>query len=163
MANREINKKAKKIANKILSEMTYDIAYEIESAYERIIDGFYKDYTPLYYERTYSTYLGSNVYNDISKGIQKTSSGYKIGISVSSDYIEGDPYLADKDYVFHRSFVEGIHGFTENDPWGKINMRIPPKTSPTPKEQMDQWFQEFKKDKNKMNKIKQNAIKRALK
>ena len=113
MANKEITKKAEKITDKILSEMTYNILFEIESAYERIIDKFYSDYAPKYYNRTFSIYNASNVFDDYSKGITKTKNGYQIGIHVSSDNISGNPYSESKETVFNRTFVQGIHGFAK--------------------------------------------------
>ena len=162
MANKELEKRAKKIADKILTEMTYNIAFEIESAYERIINKFYEDYKPLYYQRTYSTYSASDIYGDIFRGVKSTSNGYQIGISVSSSYIDGDPYEMNKEDVFHRTFVEGVHGFSSDDGWSGSFKNVPPKTSPSPKEQMDDWFENFKKDSKQFEKIKQDAIKRAM-
>jgi len=163
MANKEIEKMAKKITDKILREMTYNIMFEIESAYERIVDKFYSDYSTKYYNRTFSIYNASNVYDDYSRGITKTSNGYQIGIRVSSDNISGNPYSRDKEWIFSRAFVEGVHGFSKDDDSSKNFKTIPPKTYPSPKEQMDEWFNEFKSDNGKLQKIKKDAIYRALK
>ena len=155
-----IEKKFKKIANKIVHEMAYDIFFEIESAYERIVDKFYDDYAPKYYNRTYSIYKASNAYESFSIGVNhkgKTGSidGYEIGIRVSSDNISGNPYSEDKETVFDRTFVHGIHGFAKEH--GKYVI-----TNPSPKLQMDEWFKDFKTDRKKIEKIKQDAMKRAL-
>ena len=36
---------------------------------------------------------------------------YEAGIIVSAKYISGSPYRADNEFVFNRTFEEGIHGF----------------------------------------------------
>ena len=161
MPYRKIERKIKKIVDNVVHEMTYDIFFEIESAYERIVDKFYDDYAPKYYNRTFSIYKASNVYDSFSIGVNhkgKTGSidGYEIGIHVSSDNIIGNPYSENKETVFNRTFVHGIHGFARNE-IGEYVI-----TNPSPKEQMDEWFEDFKTDKKKIKKIGQDAIKRAL-
>lgn len=88
-----------------------DTTFLIESAYESIIDSFYDDYTPRVYNRTYSTYLLSDRYNDPFGFDTVDDNIFNSGIVVDSDNITGNPYRADKDWVTGRTFEQGIHGF----------------------------------------------------
>ena len=91
-------------------EMAAEMTWRIESAYESVIQSFYDDYTPKFYDRTYSTYQASNRYDD-PFGFTPVGNGYEAGIIVDHENIPGRPYRADKHWVFTRTFNEGIHGF----------------------------------------------------
>lgn len=110
MIKRDLEKKYEKALKRFAEEMTY----QVEAAYESVVQSFYDDYTPRYYERTYSTYLGSDKYNS---PFDYTPFGneYEYGITVSDANIPGNPYRADKDWVFNRTFDEGIHGFFKDE------------------------------------------------
>ena len=111
---RDIKKRLKKAAELTAEEITF----QIQSAYESVIQQFYEDYLPMFYERTYSTYMASNrwdnpfyVHND---------GDYLIGgIKVSSNFIPGNPYKAQKGWVFHRTFDLGIHGIDLTSEYAK--------------------------------------------
>jgi len=99
---------------KATKEMAEQMTYVIERAYEGAIESFYKDYYPKWYRRTYSTYLGSNRAEDLF-GYYHRGSVYESGIYVDPMFIPGKPYRADVDWVFDRTFSQGIHGFTLHD------------------------------------------------
>ena len=117
----KVLKDIKKKYDKALDEFAQDIALEIEEGYEFAIDSFYADYNPLWYDRTYSSYLGSSAY---ALGIYDpanfnvTGDVYTVGTTVSPEYIQGKPYRADTDWVFNRTFVKGIHGINTKQGWG---------------------------------------------
>lgn len=92
------------------AEMAAEMTWRIESAYESVIQSFYDDYTPKYYERTYSTYLASDKVDD-PFGFTPVDNDYITGINVDPSFINGNPYRAEKDWVFDRTFNKGIHGF----------------------------------------------------
>ena len=134
-----------------------EVGFQIEQAYESCIQKFYEDYpgngkNPKYYNRTYSTYEGSNAYHDTFKRMVKikTDKGYKVGIRVAARYINGQPYQNDKGWVFDRTWKKGIHGTRE------IGIM-----SPTPQVLMRRWFRKFKKTGAK--KILRDATKYAVK
>lgn len=91
-----------------------EIGYEIETIYESVIDEFYNSYTPRRYRRTESTYYGSDSYllakDPVIEGATVTA-----GIEVSPDNIQGNPYRANKDWVFERTFVKGYHGYKDKE------------------------------------------------
>jgi len=93
-----------------LASMAAEMTWRIESAYETVIQSFYDEYTPKYYRRTYSTYLASDKYND-PFGFTSIESGYESGIGVDHENIPGRPYRASRNWVFTRTFAEGIHGY----------------------------------------------------
>ena len=92
--------------------------------FESSIEGFYNDYTPVRYRRTYSTYLASDMYNDMNNytfNPVEGGDGAEIGLHASSSNL-GNPYRAhDTEWVFKRTFEKGIHGFTryEASEWDK--------------------------------------------
>lgn len=157
--------KLNRIVNDAVSHAAYEAAYIIENQYESIISKFYDDYTPHIYERTYSTYLASSMYSDYSKGIRKLSDGsYEVGIYVSPQNIPDDPYIDDKEYVFWRTFEEGIHGLSRKDVRANPKehtivsyMNIPKRMKPAPRVLMDKWWRKFKKN-NEMKTIMDQAI-----
>lgn len=101
-------------------EMATEVLWQIEHNYESVIDKFYKHYDPLYYERTYSTYLASSGYDKLfsSRNFIFMSDGYDVGIDINSRRIPGNPYRADKNWVFARTFEKGIHGINTRRGWG---------------------------------------------
>lgn len=101
-------------------EMATEVLWEIEHNYESVIDRFYEHYDPLYYDRTYSTYLASSGYDNLysSRNFIFMSNEYDVGININSKRIPGSPYRADKDWVFSRTFEKGIHGINTRLGWG---------------------------------------------
>lgn len=106
MIRKDIESKFDMTCAKMAAEMTW----RIQSGYESVVQSFYDDYTPRFYNRTYSTYLASDRESD-PFGFTPTSDGYNAGIIVDHENIPGSPYRADKHWVFTRTFKEGIHGF----------------------------------------------------
>ena len=102
-------------------EMATEVLWQIEHNYESVIDKFYADYDPLYYDRTYSTYLASSGYDNLysSRNLIFMTNTYDVGININGRRIPGNPYRADKDWVFNRTFDKGIHGINTRHGWGK--------------------------------------------
>lgn len=117
MANltNDIMKDLKPRFDKALKSTAEEVSFEIEKTYEDCIQSFYEDYEPMYYRRTLSTYLASSNYNDIFKIDEIGNSAFRAGITVDAHNIHGDPYRADKEWVFNRTFEKGIHGRNRND------------------------------------------------
>lgn len=123
----DIEEEIDKMIKKAVKNTAIELSSEIEIAWERVIDEFYEDYTPVWYKRTFSTYKASDGYSELGSGnlvpyiknINRDKSGnILVGITVSSDYIPGDPYEADKDWVFERTFEKGYHGYNQHEAQG---------------------------------------------
>lgn len=165
---RDIEKKY----NIALKELAEEITYQIENSYETVIDKFYEDYSPRYYDRTYSTYIGSDHYDDMFN-FQQLGDTYLAGINVSSSNIPGSPYRADTDWVFDRTFYGGIHGINRTDKirmnktrgrgYEKdlINITTIKNMHPAPKVLMDKEFKRITKKSN-MDKLFNQAMNKAL-
>ena len=175
MAKSAIYKKIIKQYESAIKQVAEEVSFQVESAYESVIDMFYNDYTPRWYERTGSTYRASDHVDDMSK-ITKVGDEYLSGIIVDSENINGNPYRADTDWVFERTFVRGIHGFTAhegrrfaqkmrqrfkegksihfinmaqlNTQWGNWNEDMKWGNGKKPKDAMDKAFKELTKKKN---------------
>ncbi len=111
---RMIKKKLKKAAELTMRE----ISFQIEAAYESVIEDFYNNYLPKWYDRTYSTFLASNRWDDPFY-VHQDGDTIIGGIKVSSNFISGNPYRAQKGWVFHRTFDLGIHGFDRSSDFFK--------------------------------------------
>ena len=117
MNAKEIESDMKEKVKLCLSDAAYEISFEIEKAYESAIDAFYASYTPRLYDRSYSTYEGSDSHSNYKKHIPETKDMKEIGniieatagIKVSSEYVNA-PYKDPIDYVFERTYLRGIHG-----------------------------------------------------
>jgi len=96
--------------NMAVADMAAQMTYQIESAYKSIIQSFYEDYTPRWYQRTFSTYEASDHEDDPFK-YTPISGGAEAGIHVDPSFITGKPYRADTAWVFDRTFGKGIHGY----------------------------------------------------
>lgn len=165
--------------NSAVKEMAEEMNFQIESAYESVIQKFYDEYTPRSYERTYSTYLGSDKYDNLF-GFTPVDDGYEVGVRVGDENIPGNPYRAEKDWVFRRTFEEGIHGYfkVEYQQWyadrvkkhkwskkkaarekaraDKMIAHAPRKSTP-PKKNMDAKFKKLT-NKTYMNKISKSIM-----
>ena len=111
----KLNKMLNEVDEKLsiaVSNMADELSFKIEATYEKVISAFYADYTPIEYDRTYSTFLGSNAYDNpfFINESENTENSKIAGILVGSDFIPGNPYKANKDWVFDRTFISGIHG-----------------------------------------------------
>ena len=96
--------------NMAVADMASQVTEQIETAYEGIIQSFYDDYTPRWYDRTYSTYEASDHIDDMFKTVP-IENGFEAGINVDPSFISGKPYRADTEWVFDRTFGKGIHGY----------------------------------------------------
>lgn len=96
--------------NMAVAEMAAQITEQIEVAYETVVQSFYDDYTPKWYNRTFSTYEASDHMNDLFRAIP-IENGFDAGIYVDPSFITGEPYRADTSWVFDRTFGKGIHGY----------------------------------------------------
>lgn len=167
-----IRKDIEKKYNIALKELAEEMSYQIESAYETVIDKFYDDYSPKYYDRSYSTYIGSDHFNDMFN-YQQLGDTYLAGINVSGSNIPGSPYRADTDWVFDRTFYKGIHGINRED---KIRMNktrgrgyekelikitTAKNMHPAPKALMDKEFKKITRKSN-MDKLFNEAMNKAL-
>ena len=125
----ELKPLIRKSINNALEQTAIELNYMIEIMYGQAIDAFYNSYEPDYYRRTFSTYYGSDLYDNPQINVAtKMGNDYIAGITVSSDNIPGHPYnRSPKDYpnktewVFNRTYQFGIHGTTmiERRQWGK--------------------------------------------
>lgn len=100
--------------NKAVEEIAREVTYQIELAYESMISRFYNEYTPRRYNRTLSTIKASDRWNDI-RGFTPMGDVFMSGINVGYENIPDidghQPYHADTDWVFKRTYEEGIHGY----------------------------------------------------
>lgn len=165
---KRLREKFNKEAQRIIDNSIKEILYQTEKKYEEVIQDFYDDYSPHIYNRTEATFEASSGYHNLysSKNIEPIKGGYKVGINVSSDNIPENPYEADKDWVFERTFGKGIHGYTRAElvdfrnkakakaqkegrnfvyPWKFIDGEQDP-LKPPPKQRMDEWWNDFKKN-----------------
>lgn len=118
--------KLEQIFNNSVEELAYNILEETELLYESCIQSFYDDYTPVWYDRTgYSMYGSSGydtLYND--HNIHPFEGGWETNIDVTAANIPGNPYRANKAWVFGRTFIKGIHGINvKRDVYGKPNSK----------------------------------------
>lgn len=120
-------KKLEKILDEATEETVREILWKIENIFETAIDKFYADYNPLYYNRTYSTYLASSGYEDLfsSKNIINHGDFWEAGIEVGAPNIPYEPYRAKsgKNWVFPRTYEKGIHGLNSGHYFGKKKIR----------------------------------------
>lgn len=110
--------------NLAVAELAAEITFQIQAAYETVVQSFYEDYTPRWYDRTYSTYEASDHAEDPFK-TTPIEGGFNAGINVDPSFITGKPYRADTAWVFDRTFGQGIHGYFrwEMRQWGQNRWR----------------------------------------
>lgn len=77
----------------------------IEDEFLTIMDMFYEDYTPCYYQRT-----GGIRNNSCARYYKKVGKSYRGGIALSSHDMSQEDYRADADYIFDISIIRGWHG-----------------------------------------------------
>ena len=178
----EIDKKIDRAITKILNACAEKMANDCREQYEKIIDNFYADYRPHSYNRTLETKYAHNLYRNNYKSITTfiDSNTVQIIFSPGSEYIEGNPYRANKDWVYERTYIEGIHGWTPEEVleyssganygyYGKhgdffINKMLnymPEPMSPSPKECIDEWYKKYKTPTN-LRRILQPIAKKIL-
>lgn len=159
----EIFKKSYKTA---LEKTAQKIGKEIEKAYESQITRFYNDYTPILYKRTNSTWWASSGYRNYeSWSTYLGDLQYQAGINIDPANIQsnrGDPYRADTDWVFNRTWHLGIHGINKNNRRFKRKKRrngteyevswnyrrFPTNTRPSPEKEFKSMFSKIKTHKH---------------
>ena len=132
MGNKQLStleREIKKNFKKALKDTTIQLNEVLEYMYENAIEAFYDSMTPKYYSRTGATFYGSNLYNNETRIYNPVinNNEYIAEVTVSPNNIPGQPYAKgrknrpDKDWVFERTYIEGIHGITpsERKDWGK--------------------------------------------
>lgn len=171
--NKKTINKIVKAINNTKDKMVKKAAEQAHNCFEESVGDFYESYTPhhknikYYRDRTYSLYKAIGP-------VQRFQTGNKFVIRkrVHPGYIPGNPYRADKDWVFSRSLYgksieelnDSIHGFTpdEADKWGRpdyINRfgepskwRLPPSSAPSVRDN----FNLYQRINTKWNKWKQD-------
>lgn len=113
----------KEMFDDAVEDMAREVLWQIESFYESAIERFYDDYDPLYYDRTGMSMYGSSGYpqgNELfsPQNIYKNGDMWTAGITIDPSYIPGNPYRANKGWVFERTFWKGIHGINTKQGWG---------------------------------------------
>lgn len=129
-----------------------ELGYRLEIAYGQCIDKFYSNYEPHYYDRTYSLYSGSNTWDNPLKNKKKIGKNrYYIAIYVGAENVipninsnnlpyDDISYRDGVDFVFDRSFEQGIHGMTpEEAKRAGLSWHKKP-DNPTPKRRMDKEY-----------------------
>ena len=184
MAGRKTNEQKMKeldtAVRKGIEEGLKEVLYQFNNIYTRSIDRFYKDYEPHRYDRTFTTYAGSdladmwglsavsqNTYRPFMKNIRQIGKNTYYGaMNIDYSYIYENtgrnPYNSPLDYVFERTFVEGIHGMTPEEAKArKLSWHKKP-MNPPPKHFMDKEYLSFQKDKKRLDGIFDGAISREL-
>ncbi len=136
-----VNEAIREIKSRVMSvadDIGMEIAEKIQGQFDTCVDAFYKHYKkPLYYDRFYNTYEASDGEEGVSSHyhIKQTKNGIQIsaGITVDSSFLYDDAYKDGVEYVFPRTWEQGIHGTKAITPM-----------SPSPKEKMDKWWDGFK-------------------
>ena len=141
-------------------EIAKQIAEDIREEYHTVIWKFYHHYTPNMYKRSYESQLSTN-YHQLGKDYRKITKwqedGFIIKFIVGGEFVSGN-YEDDNEWVFNRTFNQGIHGWTpisfqgimsgtqnvEKMGWrGRVKQPRKP-LKPSPKERMDEWFERYK-------------------
>lgn len=119
---KELNKKIKKISTYAINNFNNEIVNQIDNKYQNIISEFYAHYRPKRYDRTLNTRYASSGHFINRRNYRKVNitksgdKGYIVGIHISTEYMDNkDPYNADVNWVFKRTFEKGIHGFCMYD------------------------------------------------
>lgn len=170
----DIQKLVKKNMHMALLRTSEDFHEKISAAYDKTIDKFYSDYSPLWYKRTYSTYKASStnafgLWND--EDFIDEGDSFTVGTRVSPEFIPGNPYLhksgkkgyAQKEWVFKNTFKLGVHGIwafkekertrikrfkSKNGERIFMTMRTMKNTIPAPQTSMDEEFNRITKRAN---------------
>lgn len=165
-------KKIDKAISEMLDAFAEKMANDCDEKYKKIINDFYASYPhPRSYNRTRETRFATNYRDKNYKKIMTKidSNTVQINYRISSEYINGHPYRADTDWVFRRTFEEGIHGWTPEEVMDYINGQnygyygnngqfyinrmmywhdVPEPFTPSPMERMDKWARQYKRPTN---------------
>lgn len=77
----------------------------LEDEYLTIMDMFYEDYSPIFYDRTYGV-----KYDTYERYYKNTGKSYRGGIALSAQNMNQDDYRAETEYIFDISVIKGWHG-----------------------------------------------------
>ena len=88
--------------HEILKPYAYKAFKDLARESHRVIEEFYKDYSPIFYHRTFG------MKNLFKPEIKKTTKGYDVVFTYSADYLTTE-HRSDED-VFIGSFIHGYHG-----------------------------------------------------
>lgn len=88
--------------HEILKPYAYKVFKDLSIESHRVIDEFYRDYTPDIYKRTYG------MKNLFKPELKNTKNGYNVEFTYSSEYLTTE-HRSDE-AVFEGSFVHGWHG-----------------------------------------------------
>lgn len=134
-----MSKKSKYIDEDIVYEILKPYAYKVfkdlakQSRY--VIQEFYKNYQPKFYERTYNL-RKSTLFNP---SIKRTKTGYNVEFVYSVDNLIGDH--RSNDDVFETSFVYGWHG--GKYAWGHEKQYVP-RMIPSPWMSLELFVKSYK-------------------
>lgn len=118
----------------ILKPYAYKIVKDFAEASRNAIDKFYSDYDPIYYKRTWG------MKNLFKPELKRIDGGYQITFTYSSEFFAG--MHRNDNAVFEGSFVEGWHGGPAA--WGGRPRKTNPKTSPSPWEMIEDFYNNYK-------------------
>lgn len=110
-----------------VKELAENVLEQTELLYESVIQDFYNDYSPVWYDRTGSTFLGSSGYDNLwsSDNFYSNNGIWTTRISIGANNIPANPYRANKAWVFDRTFIKGIHGRNvKKYVFGKENIKV---------------------------------------
>lgn len=122
-----------KTIHEILKPYAYKVFKDLSNESHRVIDDFYKDYTPHMYQRTYG------MKNLFKPELKKTKTGYNVEFTYSSEYLTTE-HRSDED-VFEGSFVYGWHG--GKYAWGHEKTDVP-RIQPSPWRQIELFVKTYK-------------------
>ena len=161
------------------NEIAKQVVADLKKEYSTVIWKFYHHYKPHMYERTYKTLFATNLRQargDYRKITKWNGDEFIVKFSVGAEFMEGEPYRDDPDdYVFQRTFEEGIHGWiplnfqkllsgeqnVQEMGWRALVKQPRKPLSPPPKARMDEWFNSYKTQGN-LDKICKPILKKNL-
>ena len=150
------------------------IEYDYNNIMKNVIDDYYADYSPRYYNRTKSLY---NAYKILNNGKQ-------IGVDFDSKYMPHEHRVDKKsdNYIFHWMFERGYHGgarheliqegthtymqwrtptpqaisagFATGEPYSRWSKKIVPRMKPSPMIRINKELDEYDKTELK-NRVRQ--------
>lgn len=117
----------------MLKPYAYKAFKDLANESYRVIDEFYRDYSPEIYKRTFG------MKNLFSPKMKKIENGYYIEFTYSADFLTTEH--RDDVAVFDGSFVEGWHG--GQYAWGNLK-EYTPRTTPSPWRQLNRFVNGYK-------------------
>ena len=121
------------LIHEILKPYAYKVFKDLSNESHRVIDEFYRDYTPDIYERTYG------MKNLFSPKLIKTKKGYNVEFTYSAEYLTTE-HRSDE-AVFEGSFVHGWHG---GEYYYNHKKKEVPRMQPSPWTQIELFVKTYK-------------------